>query len=262
MTWVAVAIGGSALLGSMAAGDAADAQAASAQAGMDSNERIAQRQIDNQNAMFDKQVALQQPFRDIGLNAQNHVVNMLNGRYSQDFGMQDFQQDPGYAFRMSQGLKALDKSAAARGGLISGNALKAAQNYGQEAASQEYRNAFNRYQVNRSNQLQPWQSLAGVGQSATTTLGGYAGQQGAGISSALVQLGAGNAQAYGDMGNARASGYVGGANALTGGLGNYLNYSQGNSMVNALRGGGTGYGAMTSGWGGGMLGQSAGIGDM
>jgi hypothetical protein len=92
------------------------------------------------------------------------------GRYARDFGMADFQADPGYAFRLSEGQKALDRSAAARGGLISGGALKAASRYGQDAASQEFTNAFNRYQTNRSNQLAPLQSLAGLSQTAANTV--------------------------------------------------------------------------------------------
>jgi hypothetical protein len=41
-------------------------------------------------------------------------------------------------------------------------------------------------------------------------------------------------ESYAGAANARASGYVGGANALTGALGTYLNYSQGQNMINAL----------------------------
>ena len=59
------------------------------------------------------------------------------GKYARDFSMADFQADPGYAFRLSEGQKALERQAAARGGLISGAALKAAQRYGQDAASQD-----------------------------------------------------------------------------------------------------------------------------
>ena len=127
------------------------------------------------------------------------------GKYARDFGMQDFQQDPGYAFRMSEGLKALDRQAAARGGLISGGALKASQRYGQDMASQEYTNAFNRYQTNRSNQLNPLQSLMGAGQTAANTVG-TAGQNYANKAG----------EDYIGAGNARASGYMGQANALAG----------------------------------------------
>jgi hypothetical protein len=59
-------------------------------------------------------------------------------------GQVDLQADPGYQFRLSEGLKALDRQAAARGGLISGSALKASQRYGQDMASQEYGQAYAR----------------------------------------------------------------------------------------------------------------------
>jgi hypothetical protein len=137
--------------------------------------------------------------------------------------MSQFQADPGYAFRLSEGQKALDRSAAARGGLISGNALKAATGYGQEMGSQEYTNAFNRYQQERAAKLQPLQSLAGVGQTTAANLG---------------STGAANANAMGNYmtGGAAASaaGQVGAANAITGGLGTYMNYNQSNNLINAL----------------------------
>ena len=146
------------------------------------------------------------------------------GKYTRDFGMQDFQQDPGYAFRMSEGLKALDRQAAARGGLISGAALKASQRYGQDMASQEYTNAFNRYQTNRANQLNPLQSLMGAGQTAANTLGtagqNYANQAG---------------EAYMGAGNARASGYMGQANAISGAIGQGLNTYQNQQYLNMLK---------------------------
>lgn len=252
---VAGAIIGGAVVGAYSSRQASKAQSRAAQQGIESNERVAQMQIDAQNAMFDKQQELQKPFRDIGLNAQNKLVGMLNGKYARDFSMADYEQDPGYAFRLKQGMKGLESTAAARGGLLSGNALRAASQYNQDMASQEYQNAFNRYQINRSNQLQPWQSLAGMGQTATNVLGNAASQQGAGISNALGQMGQGNAQAYSDMGNARASGYVGATNSLTSGLGQYLNYNQGQQMVNALRGGGN----SPYGGGGFNYGASAGL---
>lgn len=64
----------------------------------------------------------------------------------------NFEADPGYAFRMSEGLKGLERSAAARGGLLSGGAGKALQRYGQGLASQEYGNAFDRFQRERAAQ--------------------------------------------------------------------------------------------------------------
>jgi hypothetical protein len=257
---VAASVVGGAI-NSRASKKASQAQIEGQREAIDSNEAVADKQIAAQREMFDIQNQLQQQFRDNGLNAQNRLVGMLNGKYAKDFSMNDFQQDPGYAFRLNEGMKAMNANAAARGGLISGNALKAAQKYGQDMGSQEYQNAFNRYQTNRTNQLSPWLSLADKGQMASNNMSSAAGQMGNGISNAYSQMGQGNAQAYGNMGDARASGYVGQANAISGGIGNYLNYRQGQDMVNALRGG-TSYGQLTNGWGGGMLSGNSSIGDM
>lgn len=156
------------------------------------------------------------------------------GKYARDFNMSDFEADPGYAFRLSEGQKALERQAAARGGLISGSALKAAERFGQDMGSQEYTNAFNRYQTNRSNQLQPLQSLAGVGQTATNQQGAAVGNYGAGSSAAYGNLGSSLGANEINAGNARASGYVGQANALNQGLSSYLNYNQNQNMMNML----------------------------
>ena len=160
------------------------------------------------------------------------------GKYTKDFGMSDFEADPGYAFRMAEGLKALDRQAAARGGLISGSALKASQRYGQDMASQEYGNAFNRYQVNRSNQLNPLMAISGYGQQATNQLGQYGAQFAQ--SGANTMANSANAQAGGayNAGQARASGYIGQSNALTNALSTGLNaYGQ---YSNLNRGGSSG----------------------
>jgi hypothetical protein len=220
--WVAGAVVGSALIGSKASGKAAESQATAAEQGTAAQER-----------MFAEQNRLQEPFRQGGMAAQNRLLTYFGlpggaegadfGRYSRDFGAQDFQQDPGYAFRLAEGQKALDRQAAARGGLISGGALKATQRYGQDMGSQEYQNAFNRYQTNRANQLQPLQSLMGAGQTAANTLTNAAGVMGQNQAAGLA-----------NAAQARASGYVGGANALTGGLNQYMNYTQSQNLLNRL----------------------------
>jgi hypothetical protein len=165
-----------------------------------------------QREMFDRQVQLQEPFRQGGITGQNRIMELLGiggdatagdyGRFGRDFSMADYEADPGYAFRLAEGNKALERSAAARGMLMSGQMFKGAQRFGQDLASQEYQNAFNRYQTNRSNQLNPLGTLMASGQGATNMLSGAAGQLGG-------QLGE-NAMG---AGNARASGYIGSANA-------------------------------------------------
>lgn len=56
-----------------------------------------------------------------------------------------WQTDPGYLFRLGEGQKVLENSAAARGGLLSGQTGKALQQYGQNFASNEFGNIYDRY---------------------------------------------------------------------------------------------------------------------
>jgi hypothetical protein len=164
-----------------------------------------------QRRIYEEAVARQQPFYEAGQTALNKLIPLSD---YQKFGMSQFQADPGYAFRLSEGQKALERSAAARGGLMGGATGKALLRYGQEAGSQEYMNAFNRYQTERAAQLNPLQSLAGVGQTSANTLGGY----GQNYANQANQLGMTNAANQGNlalgMGNIRASQYGTAGSAL------------------------------------------------
>ena len=158
-----------------------------------------QRGLDLQREMFDEQKRLSEPYRQAGLTGQNRLMELLGlggntgatgyGQYARDFGMQDFQQDPGYQFRLGEGLKAMSRQAGARGGLISGQTMKGMEDYRQNAASGEYQNAFNRYQTNRQNQLAPLGSLMSSGQAAAVGQAAQAGQYGANASNMLSQMG-------------------------------------------------------------------------
>lgn len=167
---------------------------------------------DLQKQMFERQVELQEPWRQAGIGALNKLIPIASD-YT-PFGMQQFQQDPGYGFRLSEGMKALERSAAARGGLLSGAQMKGVQRYGQDLASQEYQNAFNRYQAERTARLQPLQSLAGVGQTSAQSLGTAAGQYGENAGNIAMTGGANAANAALQMGNVRASQYGGYGSAL------------------------------------------------
>jgi len=221
-TIAAVTVGG-AYMGSQASKSAASTQAnAAAQAS------------DAQRAIFERQVELQEPFRQAGLKGQNRLLELLGlgedktapgfGKYATaEFGMDKFTADPGYAFRMSEGMKALERSAAARGGLLSGATLKGTQRFGQDLASQEYQNAFNRYQAERAGTLNPYQALAGTAQTSANVLTGAAGNLGTQLGSNII--GAGNAQAAGQIGS---------ANAIVGGLGQGINFYQNQQLLNRL----------------------------
>ena len=222
--WVAGAsvVGG--LIGASGARSAASAQS-----------DAALRAGDIQKQQFEQQMALQEPYRQAGLTGQNRLMELLGlgenvgaadyGKYSRDFSMADYQADPGHAFRLSEGMKQLKHQAAGRGGLISGQTMKGLQDYAQNLASQEFGNAFNRYQTSRANQLQPLGSLMSSGQAAASNQAGAAGQYG---------VNAGNA--YMTAGNAYAAGQLGQANTLAGALGTgasaYQNQTNFNNWLN------------------------------
>lgn len=204
------AILGSSIFGAQAASKAADTQAA------------AQSQA-NQLAysIWQQQNAQQEPWRQAGVTALGKLQAASD--YT-PFNYNSMTADPGYAFRLSEGQKALDRQAAARGGLISGGALKAATRYGQDMGSQEYQNAFNRYQTERQAKLAPLQTLAGYGQSATNAANTNTANYGSTVGQGITNIG--NVQAAGGMGQ---------ANALAGGVSQYLNYANNADLLNALR---------------------------
>jgi len=229
----------SGLFGSEASSSAADTQAAAAD-----------RATALQKEIFDQQRADQEPFRLAGLNAQNRLLDMFGlsantnvpgyGSLMRDFGMEDFQKDPGYGFRVSEGQRAIERGTAAGGRLGSGRYMKDLTRFGQDMGSQEYGNAFNRFQANRSNKLNPLQAFVRQGQSATNAIGNAAGQYGQ--SAGANMIGAGNAQA---------AGRIGSANAISGGISQYQNNQFNNQLMNFLKrpasggyGGGGGFGGV------------------
>ena len=101
-----------------------------------------QKALDLQQRMYEEGVARQQPFLAGGTEDYNRLRALMSG--GPGAAQQFLQMDPGYGFRLSEGMKALERGAAARGGLLSGNALRAAQRYGQDVASQEFGQAYGR----------------------------------------------------------------------------------------------------------------------
>jgi hypothetical protein len=195
------AILGSSVIGGYSANRAAKEQA-----------RATDLATQEQRRQFERQVELQEPFRQVGVNALPELV--AASRY-EPFTMAKFQADPGYGFRLKEGLRAIENSALAGGMGQSGATLRGITRYGQELGSDEFTNAFNRYQAERNARLNPLQSLAGMGQTTSQNIAGAAGRLGEQIGSNLIQGGV-----------ARASGYMGAANALAGGLSQYLAYDQ------------------------------------
>jgi hypothetical protein len=213
-------IGGA--IGSLIDGNEAGDTAASAAGAANA---AAERDVALRRQMYEEGVARQKPFYEAGVNALPEYLRGIGagGELVRGFTMGDYQADPGYAFRLSEGQKALDRSAAARGGLISGGALKAATRFGQDLGSQEYSNAYNRYrdtQGLRRNALAGVVGFAPTAASSMTTSGqNYASgagpqmyQQGVNTGNALIAAQRGRESMYGDIGSS---------------LGKYLNTSYG-----------------------------------
>ena len=101
------------------------------------------------------------PYYQTGTAASNRLAELMGiggntaapgyGSMTRDFSMADYQQDPGYQFRLQEGLKALQGRAGARGGLLSGATIRGGQKYAQDVASQEYGNAYQRYMEQMQN---------------------------------------------------------------------------------------------------------------
>jgi hypothetical protein len=122
-----------------------------------------------------------------------------------DYPTYHFQSDPGYAFRLAEGDKAIERSAAAGPGVLSGRYLKSALRYSQDYASNEYQKVYDRIAT-----------IAGFGSSASAS------------GTSVIMNTAGNVgNALTNAGDARASSYV----------------AQGNAWSNAINQIGTAYGA-------------------
>lgn len=192
---------GGAVIGGLSSKMGADAQADAA------NAASAQ-----QMAMFNQTRKDNLPWMQAGqggLNSLMELYGMVNdgrGNYSRSgdpkAAMKWMQMDPSYQFRLQQGQGALENSAAARGGMLSGNALRALSDYGQNTASMEFGNIANRLA-----------GLSGTGQATAQNLGGFGQNTANAVGGNML-----------NAGQARASGYAGVANSLGNAMGQYAMY--------------------------------------
>lgn len=236
MPWGAAAVIGGALIASDSGRSASNTQSDAA------NNASAE-----QRREYDQGRTDQAPWLSNGSASVNKLGDLLGisgntgandyGSLTKKFTGADVATDPGYQFGLTQGLKSLDSSAAARGGLYSGAQLKAAQQYGNDYATTKFDDANNRFNTNNSLVFNRLSGVAGTGQTAAGNLGA---------------LGANSANQIGQnmigAGNARASGYLAQGNqaaSAVNGLGYY-----GSKGGNLFGGGGneTGYGSVSGGY--------------
>jgi len=205
--WVAgsVVVGtvGGALISTNAAKQAAKSQAAAAD-----------RVTDESGREYDQTRADNAPWRAAGETALGQLSSLTadGGDLNRRFTINDFIKDPGYDFRMKQGQQAIERSAAARGGALGGGTLKALSNYGQDYASNEYNNAFSRWNTENTQQYNRLAGLAGVGQTAN------AANQAAGQANLQTMAGAQMGAA-----NANAAAGIAGANSISNALNTGVN---------------------------------------
>lgn len=152
--------------------------------------------------------------------------NPLYGSLLKSFGMEDYQADPGYQFRLSEGNKALDRSLAASGRYLTPERQKALIEYNQNMGSQEYGNAYNRYTQDQGNIYNRLAGIAGVGQTAVAQ----------------------NQQAGQQYGQSASDLYTGMGNSIV--AANQANQANKGSMFNTLLGGGLSLAGSTYGGGG------------
>lgn len=156
-----------------------------------------------QERMFNTQRKDLEPWRDVGGDAIKQL-GRENQELSRAFTMADFQKDPGYQFRLDEGMKGIQGSAAASGSLFSGNTLKSLNRYGQDYASNEYSKVYDRFNNDQAKRFNNLASLAGIGQTSANQTANAAGAYGQQVGQNLT-----------NMGNAQASAYVGNANRMS-----------------------------------------------
>jgi len=219
MGWMAAAVAGSSILGSISSSNAADRAAQASREASAASVAEQRRQYDTSRADY-------APYLAAGTESVNQLATDLRpgGRFASatPFNFQyDANADPGTAFRLSEGVKALDRSAASRGGLLSGATLKGVQRYGQDLGSQEFQNAFNRYttgfNANTGERNQLYNRLAGVagtGQNAVGSVTSQGANMAGNIGNAYMTSAANTGNAAMAAAGARQSAFGGAANAL------------------------------------------------
>lgn len=223
-----------AVIGAGAVGAAATAYSANKAA--DAQTAAADKAANTQLSMYNTTRGDLAPFRDIGTTAGSQLTNRLSELTSPIvMDQKTLESTPGYQFNLTQGLKSVQNSAAARGLGSSGAALKGASTYATGLADSTYQNQFANAQANQTNAYNRLYQLTSLGENAAAQTGsaGVAAANGA----ANAQIGAGNAQAA-------ASNATGSAvNNFANNVGGYAMYKGLYGNTNAADWGGSGVGS-------------------
>jgi len=231
MSFIATAVIGSAVIGVGGAYLAGEAQIDAAGQSADATLTTSRESNALTKEMYEQGREDMMPWMVAGENAIKRLEDQPDFKFNaQEF---EFMADPGYQFRLQEGIDALDQSAASRGRTQSGAQGKAIAGYAGDMASQEYSNAFNRWQSEESNRYgrelgtyntntQQDQFLSGQGQAAAAGVGAAGTNMAATSSANTMAAGRSASNAYLAAGEATAGAYTGAATAINQGIGNYL----------------------------------------
>lgn len=194
-------IANAATLGTMdditGAGEAADAQREGAQLSADAITQSTEDIIDFNTWLWEEQREISQPFVDAGAGALPSLTEQIND----PFTAEDMMNDPGYQFKLDEGMKGIENSASARGIQLSGRTLKGIGRYAQDYASGEFQNAYARRQQGIGNLM----NLAYMGQAAAAGQAAQGTAVGGNITQAMTNQGQSQADLYSNIANVNAA---------------------------------------------------------
>lgn len=199
-------------------------------------QQSADKQLALQREIWEKQQADYKPYLEqgqYGINTLGNLMKSGSGQLNNPFdvylkskglaGGKFDTSNPAYQFQLKQGQQALDRSSAARGMGYSGAQMKAAQEYGQGLASQQYDKEYNRASGEFGDYFNRLAGLAQGGQQAAGSMAQAGGQFANNAGNTFANLSNAQSSILGQQANARASGYAANANALSGGLNSLTN---------------------------------------
>ena len=199
-------------------------------------QQSADKQLALQREIWEKQQADYKPYLEQGTYGINTLGNLMKSGagqlnnpldlYLKSKGLSGGQfntNNPAYQFQLKQGQQALDRSSAARGMGASGAQMKAAQQFGQGLASQEYDKQYNRASSEFGDYFNRLAGLAQGGQQAAGSMSQAGGQYAQNAGNTFANLSNAQTGILGQQANARASGYAGQSNAVNSGLNSLTN---------------------------------------
>ncbi len=199
-------------------------------------QQSADKQLALQREIWEKQQADYKPYLEQGTYGINTLGNLMksgSGQLNNPFdvylkskglaGGKFDTSNPAYQFQLKQGQQALDRSSAARGMGASGAQMKAAQEWGQGLASQQYDKEYNRASGEFGDYFNRLAGLSQGGQQAAGSMANAGSQYANNASNTFGNLSNAQTSILGQQANARASGYAANANAITGGLNSLTN---------------------------------------